>query len=244
MNVVIKIDNSQCKEYINTLKQMHRSAMPVVVRQTLNDVAFDVQQNTLPEKYKQEFIERNPTFLKAFSGVKRAEGFDLSAMKAEVGITNVGKRGGQAAIGLTQQEFGGEKKKPFIYMTTARAGGNKTMVQRGNYINKIGKIKGKHANVSRHSRKSNFIAAAVMGLKLGKFVLWESKHGETAFLIKGVYFGANNAVSVNVLPIASYKENRELHLAKRPFVHPASLISQKKSEQFFVKNAEKKINKK
>ena len=56
------LDTSQVKRFADKLRTMHRSNMPIAVRQTLNDAAFDVMKNTLPMIWKDDFIVRNKSF--------------------------------------------------------------------------------------------------------------------------------------------------------------------------------------
>lgn len=238
---IVDIDNRQVREYTKALRKMHKSDLPIVVRQTLNDMAFDVKQNTLGKQYSKQFVKRNKSFLKSQSGVQKADGFSVNSMYAEVGITPSGS-GGEAAEGLTKQEYGGTKVKPFVYMRNARGGSNRRLVQGQKYVNKYQKIKG-NPSVSRRTRKSNFIAAAIMAHRTGKLLIWDTKSGQTVFLINSIYLGAGKAVSVNATPIADYEKSRSIKLKARPFLQPAAKISYQKQEMFFIKNANKRLNK-
>ena len=111
------VDTTQVKRFTDKLRELHRSNMPIAVRQTLNDTAFDVLKITLPEKFKTDFMIRNKSFLRSHSGVQKADGWEINGMQSKVGIT---PKGSEAAEGLTKQEFGGSEKKPFIYMNQAR----------------------------------------------------------------------------------------------------------------------------
>lgn len=232
----VYVDTAQVKKYTDHLKRMHRSNFPIVVRQTLNDLAFDVKKNTLLKSADREFILRNPSFFRKHSGVKKADGWNVNEMHSEVGIFPQGSR---AAAQLTQQEYGGViPKRSFIYMNQARTGGSKTKkVRRQNYIGTIKLIRG-NPNVQR-SDKSQYIADAFMAKKMKKSILKD----DTLFNVKSIKKGDDDKVFVKLFPIASYKENRSVRVRSRPFLRHASEITYKRAEEFFVKNAEKRLEK-
>lgn len=240
---ILDIDNREVRAFTKRLAQMHRSDLPIVVCQTLNDMAFDAKQRTLPASYNKTFTRRNKTFLKSQSGVQKADGWDVNRMYSQIGITPKGN-GEEAAKELTMQEFGGSKKKSMVYMRNARGGNNRRPVQNANYFNKFQKIKGEHANVRRHSRKSNFIASAIIAHKLGKLLIWDSKSGQTVFLINSIYLGAGKVAKVNATPIADYESGRQIRLKARPFLKPATQMSYSKQDGFFRVNAIKRFKKK
>lgn len=241
MSNILEIDNKQVRAYTNELRKLHRSDLPIVIRQTLNDLAFDTKQKTLNQEFKSKFTQRNKSFLRSQSGVKKADGWAVNSMYSQVGITPKGS-GSEAAEGLTSQEYGGAKKKPLVYMKTARGNSNKRLVQGNKYFNKYEKIKG-DPSVKRRTRKSNFVAAAIMAHRLGKLLIWDSKSGQTVFLINSIYLGAGNVVKVNATPVADYESNRILRIKARPFLRPASEKSYMKQENFYITNTKKRLKK-
>jgi len=148
------------------LEQVHRSALPVAVRQTLNSAAFDVKQNTMPESAKGTFTQRKPNFFKANSKVLAAKGFDINNMKAVAGFT--GKD--QAVEDLDQQEQGGRiDGRSFIPLDSARVGKSNTKNVRPN-----ARLAGRDIIDGRkgsRSRKQNFIRAAIRAHNTGAFVI-------------------------------------------------------------------------
>lgn len=246
---ILDINNKEVKLFTNKLREMHRSALPLAVRGTLNDLAFDVKQKTLPQNFKKQFVIRNKSFLKSQSGVQKADGWDINKMQSEVGI-KPNSRGSEAAKELKLQEFGGNKLKPLVYMRQARGNSNKRMVKASNYYNQFKKVRGeptvgryKKPGYGRRSRKSNFIASAIIAHRLGQLLIWDSKSGQTVFLIENIYLGAGNIVKVKAKSIADFEDKRVLNLKSRPFLLPASNMSQSKIEYFFVKNAKKRFEK-
>ena len=238
---MLYINNEQVKAFTKRLRDMKRSDLPLAVRGTLNDLAFDVYRNSLPLEFKSEFTIRNKTFLSSHSGFEKAQGWEILGMKSKAGIT---PKGSEAAEGLTKQEEGGSTARPFMYMDPSRISGslNKS-VRTQNYINKMGFIKGS-PSVSRRTRKSNFVAASVIGLRLNKVVLWESKTGNTAFLIKGVSFsgsGKNRKVKINAIPLAHYEKGFQKQIKPRHFLEKASEGTYHKLNAFYIANAKRRF---
>ncbi|MDD5013669.1 MAG: hypothetical protein PHW73_01025 [Atribacterota bacterium] len=240
----LSINNKEVENFTNKLREMHRSNLPIVVRQTLNDMAFDVKNNTLMKNADKQFIIRNPGFFKKHSGVKKADGWDINKMQSEVGIiagSNI------AAQQLTRQEFGGTiGKRSFIYMNAARVSGVKNkMVRRQNYLKSREFIKGEPSR--SRSDKSQFVARAIVAKRTKKLMLEDSKSGQTLFDVKDVKFsgkgGRNRKVFVRLIPLADYEQNRSVHLKARPFLGPASMQSFAKCTQYYITNAKKRFEK-
>lgn len=255
MNYFIDVNNSEVKNYSDKLRKMHRSNFPVAVRQTLNDLAFDVKKNTLLESADHEFILRNPSFFKSHSGVEAAKGWDIKAMKSEVGII---AKGSEVAMELRKQEFGGKSKKPMIYVNAARAGNNKAkLVRMKNYINTKGVIKGA-PNLARND-EPQFVANAVMAKKTGKLLFARTRSGTAIFEVNNIRFGRNKSgttniggrnykwrgrdVKVKMTPLADYEQNRTITIKAHPFLLPASEKTFRKSEQFFISRAKARFEK-
>lgn len=232
----IDVDNSDIKAYSEHLKKMHRSNFPIVVRQTLNDMAFDVKKNTLLPSADKEFILRNPSFFKKHSGVKKAVGFDVGSMKSEVGIK---PNNSTAAKQLTQQELGGRiSNRSMIYMDQARVSKSKhKKVRKANYIGTKRIVTG-NPNRKR-SDKSQFIADAIKAKENNLQLLTDN----TLFDVKSIRFrkGKNRKPKIKLMPIADFEKGRSVNLKARPFLKPASIISYKKANAFFIANAEKRF---
>lgn len=86
------------------LEKLNRSAFPVAVRSTLNDMAFEAKKN-IPNQASQKFTIRQKNLFKRFSGVEKAKGYSVNNMQASVGIVDNGKP--KLAKGLATQETGG-----------------------------------------------------------------------------------------------------------------------------------------
>jgi hypothetical protein len=242
MSYILNVDNTEVKRFTSRLKEMHRSNFPIVVRQTLNDTAFDVKKTTLIPSVDKKFILRNPAFFRRYSGVNKATGWNVNAMKSEVGII---PGNSTAANQLTKQEYGGQiSNRDMIYMDQARSSKSKLKsVRKINYLGGKGIVGGR---AIKRSRKSNFIAAAYIAKKENKNVLWATKRGYTLYAVNNIDFsgsGRNRRVKVNAIPLADYESNRNVKVMAKPFLKPASLLSYNKQPYFYMKNAKARFEK-
>lgn len=239
----LQIDNKQVRDYTNTLRQMHRSDLPIVIRQTLNDTAFDVKKNTLMPAIDRKFILRNPSFFKKFSGVKMADGWNVNSMRSEVGIIKSSQRGGEVAAELTQQEFGGKIKHKARLLKFVRRGKTRLGKVNSSYnLTKKGYVEG--APKYNRGRKSNFVAEAFVAFKENKYMNIRTKKGkDTLLLVESISQNVKTRkFNIRLKGIAELnQENKQLKA--RPFMKPAGEKSYLKQESFYIRNARKRLNK-
>jgi hypothetical protein len=168
----LNIDSSAVVKHANTLERMHKSALPVAIRGTLNKAAFNVKKDTLPRSATRNFINRSPNFFKAFSKVEMASGFNVNNMQSTVGMVNQDLKGSNnyAVKDLEQQESGGTiKGKSFIPMTDARGGSRSKPVRPGNRMSAI-KNPLSAANGKGRNKGEKYIRTAIAA-GVGGFVI-------------------------------------------------------------------------
>lgn len=241
----IIIDTSAAKRHVVRLKHMHRSAFPVVVRQTLNKAAFDVKTTTMPQT-SQVFIHRKPTFFKANSKVVQATGFNLNSMQATIGFVPKADTKDTSVSDLEQQEHGGDiSGRAFIPLKQNRIGNSWTGNVRtaGRYrsvrsrivdsadskaVNKAGQF---HSSAA-HAYKKYGAGAVVIGSK-------ENANGnKMAWRIMGP---RKKGKFPNKRLLFAVKKGRKVDPAATHFMRDASLMSQKKMQGDFIKLAEAKL---
>lgn len=236
--MILNVNNTEVKRFSDRLRKMHKSDMPLAVRGTLNDLAFDVKKNTLLPGADKFFILRNPSFFKRYSGVQKATGFNINSMRSEVGII---PGSSTAARQLTRQEYGGTiPKRSMIYINTARVGGSKSkIVRKSNYMNAKKIVRGQPNRV--RSKKSQFVADAFVANKYNLFLLTEN----TLFDVKGIKFGKGKTrkVFVRLNPIADYEKNRSVSVKSTYFLRKASQVTYQKQTSFFLNNAKRRFQK-
>lgn len=178
---VFNVNTDACVVLVNRLEQLHKSALPLAIRGTLNAAAFDVKQRTLEQSADKNFIRRSPTFFKRFSGVNRAQGWNIESMQAAVGMTPEGgnekeyNRVKNTIANFNQQEEGGKITEGLDYLKAARSGGSYgNRVLSNKRWDKDKRIKGPFTKPG--TTKSRVIASAYMALKLKEFIRVK-KHG-------------------------------------------------------------------
>lgn len=239
---VLNINTDAVVAYTNTLEKMHRSALPVAIRGSLNSAAFDVKLKTMPISVKKEFKERNKTFFKANSRVVMAKGFNVKSMKALVGFTEGRLKGGNnfSVKDLFQQEFGGTiNKKSFIPTDSARGGNKAKPVRPSNRLSKINRIidarKGRTVGKSPGSR----FAKAVHKAGKGGHVLAPLRG--SMFLWRVNSLNKTKSGQYKLTLLYSFQKNRSVKVNPTHFMANASLVSGRKIETFFIKEAKRQF---
>lgn len=249
----ITINHIAITEQIARLKTLHRSALPLAIRGTLNDAVYDVKTKTMPEKAK-VFKKRQPNFFKANSKFEKATGFNVKNMKATVGFYEnklVDASTNYAVKDLEEQELGGKiDKKTFIAQKGARVGNkqvrndlrrNKLKQSTFFKTSSSGKV-GKNGFSNNISLKQQFIRAAIYAKsKFSKnaFVL----NKKTLFRIDSAIRGRRRDLDFRVTPIYSYKKGRSINVKAHHFMKRASIETGTNLASFFIKQAEKQFAK-
>lgn len=242
----LNINTDEVVIWTNKLEKMHRSALPVAIRESLNRAAFDVKgtskggEGTMLKTSKSAFVNRSTNFFKANSMVEKAKGFNTKSMQAMVGFTSAKLKGGDnfAVKDLEQQERGGKiGGKSFIPSDEARGGNSAKAVRPRNRLSKITKIidarKGKgKSDGSKFHRAANKAGRGghVLAKFKGKMNLWRvnslNKTKEGAWKLTHLY---------------TVDKDRKVSVSGTGFMRIASLKSGGKIERFYIKEAEKQI---
>lgn len=237
--MILRIDNNEVIHHTNRLRELHKSALPVAIRETLNSAAFDVKKNTMPESVKRSFIERTPTFFKANSKVEKSTGFNVNSMKATVGFFEnklINNTTNYSINDLEEQEDGGTiNMKTFIPTVYARKGGTKRGLVKPNFrLNKIREKGLINANKlpGKNERQKYLIAANKAGV--GGFVIYKRMLWRINSLAK--------KSKVERTPIYSVSKGRNIKVKSTQFMKLASLKTSNKMTGYYLGHAEKQIN--
>jgi hypothetical protein len=105
MAKIFDINADKMVELTNRLERLHRSALPVSIRGTLNDAAFDAKQRTIPVEFDNNFVVRKKNFIRSHTrAVKSKNTFDLNQMASHAGVIKGKSKSGDQ---LKYQERGG-----------------------------------------------------------------------------------------------------------------------------------------
>ena len=234
----LNINSDASVKFTNTLEKLHKSALPVAIREALNEAAFDVKVNTMPNKAKSVFEERNKTFFKANSKVEKASGFNVNTMKSATGFFEnklINQSTNFAIKDLDQQEEGGTiNMKTFIPTVFARKGNTKKGLVKPNL--RLKNIRNKIVNANKltgkNDRQKYVIAAIKAGV--GGFVLYKRMLWKINSLRKNA--------KIERTPIYSVSKGRNIKVKGTNFMRLASLETNNKMEGYYIGQAKKQIN--
>lgn len=213
----LDVNTAEVIRFTDKLDKLSRSALPVAVRGTLNNAAFETKKE-VPNIASSKFITRNKSFFRSFTLVNKAGGFNINSMQSEVGISNVKSK---IADGLEKQELGGSiRNRNLIAMDQSRVSGSHEKKIKS--INRLSAL-----TVSKGRRK---------GTGTGVIMIKKGNKG-TIFSVK------KKGKKSSLTPLYSYLKGRNVQIKKRPFMEPASEKAQNKIPAFFIKEAEKQIKK-
>lgn len=250
--IVLDINTNAVIKHSARLEQLRKSALPSAVRGTLNDLAFDVKQSTMPAHAHTQFIKRSPNFFKANSRVEMATGNQINSMRSTVGFFSNNLRSDKgnpadnfAVKDLEQQEHGGKiAGKSFIPLDTARTGAYNTLVKPANRLTRI--LPQNKLIIARNlrgeSKKEKFIKA-IFKAGVGGYVLGSNVLGENLIWRVESLWDDSGKNRFRLTPLYSYSKRRKVAVKETSFMLQASMDSTKKADTFFIKQAEFWINK-
>lgn len=240
---IMDVNTDDVVKYTAKLERMHKSDFPLAVRGTLNDLAFNQKQTELMIAAEQVFVIRNKGFIKAHTGVIKADGWEVNNMQSICGVM---PKGLVAAQQLEKQETGGTiPGRQMIYVDPARGGSKEKRVQTRNWVQKYGYVQG--APNRRRGRKSAIVAQAMVAKNTRKLVKIKTRSSDHFFKVNSIRFsgrGLSRRVNMRMTAIASYERGRSIRLSKkRPFMEISGKKSLAKAGQLFIKNAERRFEK-
>lgn len=152
---VFDVNMDKAIELTAKLEKLHRSAFPVAVRQTLNDVAFQTK-STVPEIASKMFITRQKSFFRAFTIVDKATGFEVNKMKSSTGISSL--KGDIVAEGLEKQEKGGviKGRKLIPHNQSRISGSHRKKVSRRNLLSNVNLRDNRYVLIKKGSKGTVF----------------------------------------------------------------------------------------
>jgi hypothetical protein len=234
---VFNIDSSAAVRLTNKLEKLHRSALPVAVRGTLNKAAFTVKQKTMPTVAKQTFVERKANFFKANSKVQMATGFDLNTMRSTVGFIHTNLSYNNYAVEeLEEQEYGGKiGHRTFVPTDEARRGGNATPVRPGNRLRNIKGIIDSRKTPG-YSRKQKFVRAAIKAGRGGHVI--GGIRNRMLYRIERVRRIGRRTI-IEQRPLYSYDKGRSVSIQATGFMRKATMQSANNLNKFYAEEAKR-----
>lgn len=225
MPQAFNIDAREVVELTNKLEKLHKSALPVTVRTTLDDAAKDAKFNQVERAFKEQFIIRRPTFIKSQTVYNRSMNtFNINQMESSMGVAESRK----ASKGLEKQETGGQiSGRDYIPTNLARVSKNyKRRVSRSYYRSKM-----KVRNTQPITQIKDLIPAAY------------SEGVGSVFLYKGVLIQIKSLKegAMKFVNLYAVEPGRSVGVKSRPYISVAGERSSQKIPRIYKRNALRKI---
>ena len=235
----LNINTKQLNHFAAKLEQYSDWALPVAIRGALNDAAYDMKVNTMPSVVLTKFITRKENFFKANSTYQKAEGFNVKTMKSTVGFISDklnNQKGNFAVQDLKQQEEGGQiQKKTMIPFNAARGGSSNKPVRANDRLTAIKNAKFV-VNAPGSDYKQKFIKTVIFA-GVGGYVIG-GQTNEVLFRVDSINDG-----SFKLTGLYSFKKGRSVDVEKTNFMKEAGDLAGESIEEYFIKRAEKTLNK-
>lgn len=243
-SIQINVDSSAMSVYTQQMRKINRTALPVAIRNTLNDVAFYDKKTAFLESAQRNFPQtKNKTFFKKFTRVQKATGYNINQMYSVIGMTDLGDRSARNAVeNMNKQERGGIVNDGFAYLKAARGNKENGRVRRANYYDKSKVISGRSKAVrNKGTNKSKFVARAFKAKKENKPMFLNSMKGNFLVSVKTIKRDGRIGVKLDFRLLMKDRETTPAKLKATNFAEEAGLSSQKKINDIFVAQAEKQF---
>jgi len=237
MKHTFNINTDEFVELTNRLEKLNKSAMPITVRGTLNDLAFDMKKNELFKSFDNQFIIRKKSFIRSQTGINKCKNtFDIQQMTAKVGVLSSSK----SKEGLRAQEIGGNAPRTDY------------LPYRNNKGKTPARISSSHEKrISKNKKVSEL--TDVIKITGGRNPFKNKKFRRAAFKGgKGTYINYNGFVGqikkvktrpldINFEVLYKLDKNKKVQIDKAPWLSPASAKSYKKVLKLFKERAKRKM---
>jgi len=232
MQKSFNINSTAVVKLTNRLEKINRVAMPIAVRSTLNDAAFDLRQKELPQSYNDNFTVRKPSFIKAGTTLQKvSKTYKINEMQSAVGLNTKGAK-------LAEQEEGATvSNRDYIPLQGARVGNDRNkLVSKKFYLkNILPNLRGNTKNIFTGKNAQPLIRAAFKAGVGGALI-----YNDVLFQVR--ITKNKPKLFIKLVSVYSYKENRIYKLKPREFMKNASAKSYFKVEDFYTKNANYQFN--
>ncbi len=249
---VIDVNTKELIKFSKKLDKISKNALPRVVMNTLNTMAFDTKKRTLIEESQKAFTVRNKTFFKRFSRVKPTPLGKINKMQSIVGMIDQGARGmkEQAGENMRQQQLGGNiGGRTLVPLDTAREEGeNRNRVLPENRIRRIKQKTVVNTKLARTTKpKQRFIQSAIYAVqRYGSNALIKHTREDGKSFMYRIRRGGNDIMTrrfkLGVTPLYSVKRGRSVNISNpNLFTKKAALRSRNRANDIFIKQAKKRI---
>lgn len=244
--LILNVNTTAVISLTAKLERLNKSAYPNAVRSTLNDAAFAMKKGNILDSAKKNMTVRNPSFFRKFTGVNRANGWDVNSMKSEVGFinTDANKLKGRKAIeGMEHNEVGGSDNTGAMYLKGARTSNNsKRLVRRKARFDKSKIASGTSSKM--RDKKLAFVQNAFASLKENAPTFIETSKGRFLVQVTKIKTDANHKkLDIKMTFLMRSRKQNVAHAKATHFNKEAALKTATEIEKFYAKNAEYQFQK-
>jgi len=256
MRGTLNVNTDELVVLTNKLEKMHKSDLPLAIRKSLTDTAWDMKKDTL-QKSASRFRDRHPgNIYRTFTRVKKAEGFNVRNMEAVMGFKPLPRS--DFAENQEEQNRGGTiDERTFIPMAEARGGNGQvkkkyrlSQLASKNIIDskKVTSRKGRGGSKVNVKGKQKFIVAAIAAKKQSgndAYVISQFENGgrRTLYHVKKAKPQRGGGVDLKLTPIYNVKGKRKVSVKKTGYITEAAMNAEKLMPRNFQKAAEHRIKK-
>lgn len=242
---ILDVNNDGVIQLTAKLEELHKSAFPSAVRNTLNKAAFETKKQ-LPKTAEKKFITRHKPFFKNMSVVDKASGFNVDKMIATVGID--ASKNMELAENLESQEFGGmvNARKLIAHDDARTSKSNKKRVSAPNKVNKVDFHDATKAfRAHNGTRKSKFVAAVMSTAKSGKKHMM-IKTGTNGMVYEVTAISQNvksKKVNFKIKKLYTVRSVKSHNVKGQGFMRDSANLISKNLEKYYYENAEYQFTK-
>jgi len=225
------------------MERLNRSAFPLAVRSTLNDLAFDMKQKELGNSFKKNFKPKagSLSYYKKLNRVEKAAGYNVNSMQSKVGLLSTNRNDQNFISGMEKQEFGGNIKKGLRYLKDARGGSLRKRVSEDNYYKKSKMVKGPFRRAG--TKKSKFVASAIVSMRENKMMFLKTSKGKMLVKVNSISSSIlDKKIKFDFNFIAMSRKKKQTNLRARGNVKEAQEKTIVKVTRFYQKNADYQFN--
>jgi hypothetical protein len=245
---MFKIDTDEVIKLTVKLQKLNRSALPSAARNTLNNAAFETKKQIPIQGQKKFKYTRNKGFLKSFSTINKANGFNISKMESKAGLN--GSKEKEVVDNLVSHEKGGILNKSKITPhDDARTGNSKSKkVRRKNYKSINAHDATPAYRSHKGTRKSKFVAAVMSTAKSGKkhMLMTNKSNGKSGIIYRLKSLKSNRKtgkLSFSLDKVYIRTESERATTKSKGFILASKNVAIKQIPEFYKKNAEFQIKK-
>lgn len=243
MGNVLYIDSDEYIKFTNKLEKLGRADLPVAIRATINNLAFEMKGNKgkrgeIDKKAESGFTyRRDKNLFKAMTGVSKATGLKIAKMSSKAGIINRSGKG-ELAEGLADHQKGGDTDQKATPLSTARTG--KSIGKKVRSANRLSKL---NAINVRNKKGKQFMRLIIKAKKENKLLIVNGKRGDALIARIGLMKRKKDGYNIKLQYLYRFNKSGKVNIKRTPYINNAAKEVMKMGPAEFEKQAKRRIDK-